>query len=415
MFRLSSIATAAIAGAVAMSAFAQPPLPAPEQLPEHPQLPDPFSMMDGTKITTAEEWRTKRRPELVQLVQHYMYGFAPEVEGIEVQEDAPEALVLEGKARLKQVGIRIKGLDNSPTIHLAVFLPAEDKGPFPVFLAINKQGNHEAVPDEAVLINEGRHYEGDPVARNARGDFWCVPYIISRGYAFATFRETDIDPDTHDLSNGIHALYPNLPWAPENRWATIRAWAWGYHRCVDYLVTDKDIDAKRIAVTGHSRRGKTALLAAALDERIALAVPHQSGTGGCALSRDNDQETVKRINTVFPHWFNDAFTAFNDNEARIPFDQHLLMALIAPRALLDTEGAQDHWANPDSALRAMEAARPVWDLLGNGDPNVPLMVSEAAKVEAGEVGPCLQLRLDHKHTLNQDYWVGILNYADAWL
>jgi hypothetical protein len=386
--------------------------PAFDALPESAPLPDPLRMMDGTPVTSAAMWHEQRRPELLALIQHYMYGFAPEVEGVEVSEDAPETIVLNGTARLKQLAIRVKGLpDNAPRIHLAVFVPREGEGPFPVFLGINRIGNHAVAADEALIWNKEAFYP-DPHERGQRADFWCVDYLIRRGYAFATFLESDIDPDRDDFTDGIHPFYPNLPWARDNQWGTIRAWAWGFHRCVDYLVTDADIDPKRIAVIGHSRRGKTALLAAALDERVALAVPHQSGTGGCALSRDKDQETVERINRVFPHWFNDAFLAFGDNEDKLPFDQHCLVALVAPRALLDTEGAKDHWANPPGALRALEAAKPVWELLGADFGEAPLLATCNEAISPGNAGPLLQLRLDHRHELNRDFWEGILNYAD---
>lgn len=406
--------TAMALGVFVMQSPAQSPFPAYTDLPERVSLPDPLVMLDGTRVTTAEEWRTKRRPELVELVQHYIYGFAPAVAGIEVREEFPEAVVLGGKARLKQVEIRIQGLpEDALRIHLAVIVPAKGNGPFPVFLGINSGGNHEVIADEAMRMDSVTFKEEDPTPRGARADFWCVEYQIDRGYAFATFRQSDIDPDEDDFTNGIHPFYPDLPQAPENRWGTIRAWAWGFHRCVDYLVTDKDIDAKRIAVTGHSRRGKTALLAGALDERIALVVPHQSGTGGMALSRDNDQETVERINRVFPHWFNDAFVAFGDHESKLPIDQHLVAALVAPRFLLDTEGAQDKWANPPAALRNIEAAAPVWKLLGAKSVDAPMRIEDVNSITPANVGPVQQLLLDHKHTLNRDYWVGILNYADA--
>ncbi len=397
-----------------MPAYSAQPLPQVDALPESAALPDPLVMLDGTRISTAAEWREKRRPELVELVQQYIYGFAPAVAGIEVREEFPEAVVLGGKARLKQLEIRIQGLpEDAPRIHLAVIVPAKGDGPFPVFLGINSGGNHEVIADEAMRMDSVTYKEEDPTPRGARADFWCVEYQIDRGYAFATFRQSDIDPDEDDFTNGIHPFYPDLPQAPENQWGTIRAWAWGFHRCVDYLVTDKDIDAKRIAVIGHSRRGKTALLAGALDERIALVVPHQSGTGGMALSRDNDQETVERINRVFPHWFNDAFVAFGDHESKLPIDQHLVAALVAPRFLLDTEGAQDKWANPPAALRNLEAAAPIWTLLGADTMDKPRLIEDAAAIQPGSVGPVHQLRLNHKHTLNQDYWVGILSFADA--
>ncbi len=182
---------------------------------------------------------------------------------------------------------------------------------------------------------------------------WSVEYAIDRGYAIATFYDGDIDPDKNDPADGVqpHFRKPNES-RVDDEWGTIRAWAWGLSRVVDYLLTRSDIDANRICATGHSRLGKTALVAAAFDERIALVAPHQSGTGGCALSRDNDQETVERINRVFPHWFDDVFKKFVHREDRLPIDQHLLMCLVAPRPIFDTEGLQDKWSNSGNAFRA---------------------------------------------------------------
>lgn len=397
--------------------------PAVAKLPARPELPDPFTMFDGSKVRTRKQWHDERRPELMALFQHYMYGHTPAPPGIVARLGKTDSTLFEGKATLKEIEISFRGLssDNAPRIHLALFIPADGGGPFPVFLALNKCGNHTVVDhpgitiDPSAWVHEQCGGRGTAEGRGAAADFWCIDYLISRGYAFATFHESNIDPDKHDFSDGIHPHYPDLPGPKESRWGTIAAWAWGLQRCVDYLVTDAQIDPDRIAVTGHSRRGKTALLAGAFDERIALVVPHQSGTGGCALSRDNDQETVERINRVFPHWFNDTFTQFNDNEARLPIDQHLLMALVAPRPLLDTEGKQDKWANYNSARRAMQAADKVYKFLGSDGLVGTGLVEDDEPIDGPNFGTLLQYRRDTRHTLNRGYWKAILDFADLHL
>jgi hypothetical protein len=133
---------------------------------------------------------------------------------------------------------------------------------------------------------------------------------------------------------------------------------------IDWIEAEPSLDASRIAVVGHSRRGKTALLAGALDERIAMVVAHQSGRGGAAITRHLSGEPLLSLNAVFPSWFDDVFPTFAGYEDRIPFDQHMLIALSAPRLVLCTDGDEDAWADPDGALMAVRAAAPAWDLYG---------------------------------------------------
>lgn len=407
----SLLCLVSLAATVALAAD----LPNPDALPSRPELPDPLVMLDGTPVRTAEDWNEKRRPELLRLFQHYEYGYLPPSGQIEAQVTKTVPDLLGGKATLKEVAIRFPWLqcDKPPVIHLALFLPSDRKGRVPVFLALNSCGNQEVLPDERITATES--WQEESCKKGGRGkaaDFWCVDEIISRGYGLATFHQSDVDPDKHDFTDGLHACLENKNVPERSRPGTIAAWAWGLHRCVDYVVSDPDVDPKRVCVTGHSRRGKTALFAGATDERIALVVSHQSGTGGMALSRNNDQETVERINRVFPHWFDDEFTSFDGREDRLPVDQHLLVALVAPRPLLDTEGAKDKWANYDSALRSLKAADPVYKLLGKRGLVGDGVLREGEKMTNENVGDLLQYRLDTEHTLNRDYWKAILNFAD---
>jgi hypothetical protein len=154
-------------------------------------------------------------------------------------------------------------------------------------------------------------------------------------------------------------------------------------------------------------------LAAAFDERIALAVPHQAGCGGTAPSRTTNPkaETVKRINTSFPHWFNGAFKEFNDQVDRLPFDQHCLAALVAPRPLLYTNAVEDQWANPEGQFQMLRAADPVYRLLGAG--------GLEAK-EMPEPGKLIDSRLGYfirpgKHSMTREDWKVYLDFADKHL
>lgn len=406
----------------------QTEFPAVANLPAQPNLPDAFVMFDGTPVTTPEQWTQQRRPELKALFQHYMYGVMPPPPGIQSAIRKFDATALHGKATLKEIDIWFDGLpEGAPTIHLMLLVPnhvaepaqpTQPTQPAPVILALNMSGNAAITADADITLYPNtwvaeRWKEMGATQPGAHAAFWTVENMIERGYAFATFHESDIDPDQVDFDDGIHPYYPELGVPDAVRWGTLAAWAWGLQRCVDYLVTDPAIDAQRIIVTGHSRRGKAALLAGAFDERFALVSPHQSGTGGCALSRGNDQETVKLINDRFPHWFNGVFKQFNDQEPKLPFDQHLLSALVAPRALLDTEGNQDAWASPDGAYRALQATDAVYKFLG-----APGMVGRGqlqgeARIDAATAGNLLQYRRDTEHTLNADYWNALMDFADV--
>lgn len=399
----------------ALPVQAEQPLPKFEELEKKSELPDPFTSFEtGKKV----DW-DQRREELKRLFQHYVYGYLPPKPAYESTEVTQRAPVMDGRAQLIEISHTIgPDKDHTTTLHIALFVPTAAEGPVPVFLAVNKCGNVEVIPDEAITRwpVENPHSGCKNVERGNKEDYWALETIIDRGYGFATMHVNDIDPDMHDFSDGVHALYDS--WFDEQgipqaqRWGTVAAWAWGLHRGIDVLEKQPEVNAKQIALTGHSRRGKTALFAAAMDERVALVVPHQSGTGGMALNRNNDQETVKRITTVFPHWFNDAFDQFGDNEEKLPIDQHLLIAVVAPRPLMETSGLQDTWANFESSFQAIQAASPVYEALGVTGLKMNRPLTADDKISSETAGHLLQYRLDTKHVLNADYWEGILDFAD---
>jgi len=416
-------------------------LPAVSRCDRREELPDPFETLDGGSVETREDWEARRR-ELKRLVRHYVYGYAPDPPAIDVDVEETEN-VLDGSTTLREVTISFADLpEDAPIITLAVFLPADRDGPVPTVLALNAFGNHATVPDEAVTTTptveedttapasqehdtapDTREHGADE--RGAMEDYWCVESVLDRGYGFATCHSADIDPDD-DATEGIRPYFDDdLPGPPGTEWGTLAAWAWGLQRCVDYLrndgavrsddavQADTAVRGEEIAVIGHSRCGKAALLAGATDERIGLVVPHQSGTGGLAPARENGQESVGDITSTFPHWFADTFSAAAGQVERLPVDQHLLAALVAPRPLLDTEGARDYWANPGRALDALEAADPVYEFLGveglTGDE--PLYGDD--EISAETVGRLLQYRRETEHTLNRGYWEAILDFADV--
>jgi hypothetical protein len=401
------------------------------ELAPQPALPNPLLALDGRLICTRTEWVKERRPELKALFEHYMYGTIPPKPGsMQVKMVAEYNDFLDGKATLKLRTIET-GPGQGPRIDLMLILPKQRRGPAPVFLAMNFCGNHTLASDTRIPLARGwlrencKNCTNNTATEASRGTQvadWPLVEIISRGYALATFCNADIDSDRAQESTGVYRwLADGDPGRnnPTNR-GTIAAWAWGFHRCVDYLVTDRDIDAQRIATLGHSRNGKTALLAAAFDERIAMAFPHQAGCGGSAPSRGKTGESVKAINDRFPHWFNAEFKKFNHSPECLPFDQNCLVALCAPRPVLFSAAQEDQWANPAGQYQVLRGADPVYRLLGvqgfvdSGDSPNSFQVSETGAPPSGKlVGTRLGYYLrEGKHSMGAEDWRIFLDFAD---
>jgi predicted esterase len=177
----------------------------------------------------------------------------------------------------------------------------------------------------------------------------------------------DIYPDKAGYDkHGIVSLFPNFNpdrKAPDE-WQALGAWAWGFSRIVDYLETQKRVDPKKIIVMGHSRHGKAALWAGAQDKRFQIVISNNSGCGGAAMSKRVFGENIARITTSFPYWFCPAFNQYADNEANLPFDQHQLVALIAPRKVYIASAEKDTWADPKGEFLSGYSAGAVYELYG---------------------------------------------------
>jgi len=378
-------------------------------------------MLDGNRVTTREQWETKRAPELRKLVQHYEYGVLPAPPGkLEFRTLAEPREVFGGKATLREIAVR---WDDSGELALLVVIPAKGAKPAPCFLGLNFNGNHALIDDPAVRIPPTPRALA--MARGKELDTWAIEQSIDRGYAVAAFFNGDVVPDDKALATErLKAFVPQGKSATDgDAPATIACWAWGFMRAIDYLAQQPEIDSKRIGVVGHSRNGKTALLAAAMDERIALAIPSQAGSGGTgpcrvapalAAPRANGRptaETIAVINTAFPHWFCTNFKAFNAHPEKLPFDQHALIALCAPRPVLLSNAEEDLWANPAGQFEMLQAADPVFRLLtGEG--------CDATTQPAS--GRLLGSRLGYfirpgEHSMTKGDWAVWLDYADRWL
>jgi hypothetical protein len=385
-------------------------------------LPELLVSENGTFISKASDWEQYRRDEILELFKNHVYGRVPDAElSITHHVKFMDRNALGGKAVMKEVELEVSNGSGSMDISLLIFLPRESNGPAPLFLGLTFNGNHTVHPDPRISIPGGWVMSNDQLgimdnrategSRGARQLRWPVELILSRGYGLATINYGDIDPDFDDgFKNGIHALVDSRGEIREkNAWGSIAAWAWGLSRAMDYFEKDDDIDQERVAVIGHSRLGKTSLWAGAQDERFALVISNNSGCGGAALSRRAFGETVGKINTSFPHWFCDQFLDYNDNEAALPVDQHMLLALMAPRPLYVASAAEDLWADPYGEYLSLYHGSRAYELYGKPSLEDDQLPEVDQPIRCGSLGYHIR---SGKHDLTGYDWEQYLNFAD---
>jgi hypothetical protein len=402
---------------LAASALAQTPRPGvnyDEAKVGNDPLPD-------LKLTTAEDWANKRRPEILKLFEDHVYGKTPADIGtpkFEVTATKPDALG--GLATRKFIHI---SLPTHPAWHgmdVMLYIPNATKAA-PCFVGFSFGGNHAVstetdVPLSTRWMRESKEksivdHHATEATRGSESSRWPLEMILKRGFAVATAYYGDIEPDRADgWKEGLRAAVSkngaNTVWK-NGEWGAIGAWSWGLSRIADYLQTDAQIDNKHLAVIGHSRLGKTSLWAGAQDTRFGIIISNDSGEGGAALMRRDFGETTAIITKAFPHWFTPNYASYANNAAACPVDMHMLIALAAPRPIYIASAAEDHWADQKGEFLSGKFASPVYALFGERG----VVVDEQPAIDT-PVGDFIGYHIrTGKHDITEFDWTQYLNFA----
>lgn len=358
-------------------------------------LPELLVSHDGSRITTVENWRNIRRPELLELYRKYVYGREPIGRPADLQFTiVSEEPAMKGRALRKLVHIEFAGRGGKGLIRVLLYIPVNrTKVPAFIYAAIKSQVIFEADLEECA-------------------SFWPAEEIVSRGYAAVVYHVEDLDPDSYDegYRNGVHGVFEAADEARSaESWGAMSVWAWGASRVMDYLESDALIDSHRVGLVGYSRSGKAGLWAGALDERFALVVSNNSGCSGAAITRGKKGERLLNINRGNPHWFNDNYKTFNEREEELPVDQHFLLALTAPRLLYVASASEDKWADPDSEFLGLTLAQSVYQLYGYSGLGTEQMPPVNSPIHTEKLG--FHLR-EGKHDITPYDWKCFMDFTD---
>ena len=392
--------TGMFAAVLAVSACAQPVAEPKVQAanPEPRDVPELMVTKAGDKVTDVATWEKVRRPELLDVFLENEYGRRPveRPDTLAFETAEPDKPMMDGKAIRKRVRASWKGPYGSQSFVFTAFIPVSAK--------------ERPAPGFILICNRPAAANIDP-ERVKRSEFWPAEEIVARGYAALAFWNGDVALDNakSNCTQGVHAC-----WAKErtaDSWGALSAWAWGASRVLDWVETEPLLDAKHFGVVGHSRGGKTALLAGVTDTRFAMACVNDSGCSGAKLNHIDlpKSESIARISKVFPHWFCLNYRNFAGKEFEMDFDQHMMVALMAPRAVAIASASKDHWAGQRGEYASALLASPAWELYGkrglvsDGFPNPN---------EARQDGTVSYHLREGVHNLTLHDWNRYMDFAD---
>ena len=387
-------------------------------------LEDPLRFVDGRKVKNMRDWKL-RRQEILDIFQHEMYGQMPPRSDIFL-EPLEQGTTLAGFGLRRQVRMWFRADKTGPHIDWLIVTPSHERGPVPTILLLNYQGNQSVMTDEEILdvtsldTPTNLFPNGTPRGKfaNANEDNWFpTSMMLARGYALVTACYCDISPDptrpdTQEkyAYTRCFALWPERNPARDDNTTSLNAWAWGLMRAMDMIEQDPMLDASRVLLTGYSRLGKAALIAGAFDERFPVVVPVQTGGGGVPLAKRDFGENISIEVKAFTHWYCPAYRKYAGHEDQMPFDQHLLLACIAPRALL-VEGFDQPWFDTKGEFLALQAASPVWEkFCKKGLPRVEW----PDDFDTSAIGPRLgYVRRNQEHGISSYDWTWMMDFADG--
>ena len=352
-----------------------------------PATPSILDAFDGdAPVATSQDWRERRAPILRRAFARHLYGAFPDAPpATRADSRLIDAAAFHGAGRLEEWTVAFQRYADDETggaFKLAVVTPNGASGPLPVIILQTFCGNRRALQRPELTSPFASEDEG-PCAESFLTPLFLwifgehimsppIEMILEQGYALAFMYPGEIVPDVADAAHAAIELFRPPRGGVDESDAdadldppgAIAAWAWGYSLAIDVLESDSRFDAERMALWGHSRNGKAAIVAAAFDPRADLVIAHQSGTGGATLTRSGAGESVAAITKSYPYWFNRKFASYRGRETEIPVDQHQLLGLVAPRPVLLGNSRRDVWSDPQGAFAAAAGADPVYELFG---------------------------------------------------